>query len=226
MAFLSLNACIVAQETAPKKDLNTFDERLSYALGQITGQQLTSIDAEIDLSAFVQGLEDTLKNSAPLLTEEQAAEVIIELSRRVEWENIRRREALAEENLKASEVFLTANRENERIITTESGLQYEVLREGEGPRPGPTDEVSLHYRIFFIDGQEFDSSYRRDLPATYRLNQIIDGLVEGLQLMKVGSEYRLFIHPNLAHGIAGANNDLIGPNVALIYEVELLGISE
>lgn len=109
------------------------------------------------------------------------------------------------------------------VITLPSGLQYEVLHAGDGPKPGPTDIVSVHYKGALIDGREFDSSYRRGQPASFPLNRVIPGWTEGLQLMPVGSRYRLFIPPELAYGSHGAGG-AVPPNATLVFDVELLGI--
>ncbi len=126
-----------------------------------------------------------------------------------------------EENKAAGEAFLAENAKKPNIVTTASGLQYEVLTEGEGPSPSATTSVTVHYRGTTLDGKEFDSSYSRNEPATFPLNRVIAGWTEGLQLMNVGAKYRFFIPSELAYGQRGAGVD-IGPNATLIFEVELL----
>lgn len=126
-----------------------------------------------------------------------------------------------EENQAAGEAFLAENATKENIVTTASGLQYEILTEGEGPSPSATTSVTVHYKGTSLDGKEFDSSYSRNAPATFPLNRVIAGWTEGLQLMNVGAKYRFFIPSELAYGQRGAGAD-IGPNAALIFEVELL----
>jgi len=126
-----------------------------------------------------------------------------------------------EENKTAGETFLAENTKKENIVTTASGLQYEILAEGEGPSPSATTSVTVHYKGTTLDGKEFDSSYSRNAPATFPLNRVIAGWTEGLQLMNVGAKYRFFIPSELAYGQRGAGAD-IGPNAALIFEVELL----
>lgn len=125
--------------------------------------------------------------------------------------------------LNRGEAFLEQNSKKEGVVVTASGLQYLVLRKGEGRKPGPTDRVTVHYRGTLIDGTEFDSSHKRGQPATFGLNQVIRGWTEGLQLMRVGGKHRLFIPSNLAYGKRGAGN-LIGPDETLIFDVELLAI--
>ena len=126
-----------------------------------------------------------------------------------------------EENKAAGEAFLAENTTKENIVTTTSGLQYEILAEGEGPSPSATTSVTVHYKGTTLDGKEFDSSYSRNAPATFPLNRVIAGWTEGLQLMNAGAKYRFFIPSELAYGQRGAGAD-IGPNAALIFEVELL----
>jgi FKBP-type peptidyl-prolyl cis-trans isomerase len=126
-----------------------------------------------------------------------------------------------EENKIAGEKFLAENTKKDNIKTTSSGLQYEVLTKGEGKSPSASDTVTVHYKGTTLDGKEFDSSYSRNAPATFPLNRVIKGWTEGLQLMNVGAKYRFFIPSALAYGERGAGAD-IGPNAALIFEVELL----
>ncbi len=127
----------------------------------------------------------------------------------------------AQENKAAGEAFMAENASKENIITTASGLQYEVLAEGSGPNPTATSSVTVHYRGTSLDGEEFDSSFSRNQPISFPLNRVIPGWTEGLQLMNVGAKYRFFIPSELAYGERGAGGD-IGPNETLIFEVELL----
>lgn len=129
----------------------------------------------------------------------------------------------AEANQKAGEEFLEQNKTKEGVISLESGLQYLVLKEGEGPKPTATNRVTCHYHGTLIDGKIFDSSVQRGQPATFPLNQVIPGWTEGVQLMSLGSKYRFFIPSNLGYGNRQVGSD-IGPNSVLIFDVELLGI--
>lgn len=131
-------------------------------------------------------------------------------------------DAALEENLRLGTSFLEANKARDGVRTTSSGLQYEVLRSSDGPMPKAVDSVEVHYRGTFIDGTEFDSSYKRGEPARFPLDRVIRGWTEGLQLMSVGSKYRFFIPSQLAYGENGP--PAIGPGTTLIFEVELLGI--
>ncbi len=127
----------------------------------------------------------------------------------------------SEENKAAGAAFLTENAKKENIVTTASGLQYEILTQGEGPSPSATTSVTVHYRGTSLDGKEFDSSYSRNAPATFPLNRVIAGWTEGLQLMNVGAKYRFYIPSELAYGERGAGGS-IGPSETLIFDVELL----
>jgi len=130
----------------------------------------------------------------------------------------------AEANLKAGEAFLEENKSKEGVVTLPSGLQYLVLKEGEGPKPGASNRVTCHYHGTLIDGKIFDSSIQRGQPATFPLNQVIAGWTEGVQLMSLGSKYRFFIPAALGYGARQMGSD-IGPNSVLIFDVELLGIN-
>lgn len=132
--------------------------------------------------------------------------------------------ATPEENKAAGEAFLAANAQKPGIVTTASGLQYQVITEGTGATPGATSNVTVHYQGTTIDGKEFDSSYKRGAPASFPLNRVIAGWTEGLQLMKEGAKYRLFIPSKLGYGERGAGRD-IGPNSALIFDVELIKVN-
>lgn len=133
-------------------------------------------------------------------------------------------EKLAEQNRQQGAAFLKANADKEGVVSRPSGLQYKVLRRADGPKPSISDSVTVHYRGTLIDGSEFDSSYARDEPAVFAVNGVIRGWTEGLQLMSVGSEYRLFVPSYLGYGQAGAG-DKIGPDATLVFDVELLAIS-
>lgn len=134
------------------------------------------------------------------------------------------KEKLAEQNRQQGEAFLAANTGKDGVIVRPSGLQYKVLHEGNGAKPGIDDHVTVHYRGTLIDGSEFDSSYARGEPSTFALNGVIRGWTEGLQLMSVGSKYRLFVPSMLGYGQSG-KDDKIGPNATLIFDVELLAIN-
>jgi FKBP-type peptidyl-prolyl cis-trans isomerase FklB len=217
VAFL-LFVCLDASATEAKDrtELKTPAEKVSYALGLDIGASLKRFQSGLEFDALFQGIEDSLRGSKPLLTQQEAAEIKSAFFNKIQQE-------LAEKNLKEGQAFLAENKKKEGVITTASGLQYMVLKEGDGPKPEATDRVSVHYRGTLLDGTEFDSSFSRGRPATFQVQGVIAGWTEALQLMKVGSKYRLFIPSNLAYRERGAGQQ-IGPNAMLIFEVELLSI--
>jgi len=220
---LSLASC--GDSVAPKKQVTTFEEKYSYAIGQNVGSSLKQTSMPIDIAAFVQGVRDTLEGAKPLMTAEEAMTVMSEFSQKAREAEMQKREEQAAKNLTEGQAFLEANKAKAGITTTASGLQYEVLTQGTGPKPAASDRVSVHYRGSLIDGTEFDSSYTRGQPAQFALNAVIPGWGEALQLMPVGSKYKIYLPPDLAYGERGAGPQ-IGPNAALIFEVELLSIDK
>ncbi len=213
------------KEKPAKEELKSPAARLGYALGMYIGESLKTIRKELDLRLFLRGVEDTLEGKKPLLTQKEAGLVRQEFSMRMNKRRIAEKSKLAEKNQKEGEEFLAANKKKEGVVTTASGLQYVVLKEGDGPKPTTTDRVRVDYRGTLLDGTEFDSSYSRGKPAVFVVTGVIPGWTEALQLMKVGSKYKLFIPSNLAYGQRGAGPQ-IGPNATLIFEVELLGIEK
>ncbi len=210
--------------------LETFEERSSYAIGQDIGRSMVQSQANIDLESLVRGLSDALTEREPLLTDEEIAEVLREFSARMQLAQARmREEAMAQRdslmvrNGEEGARYLAENGARDGVVTTETGLQYEILVEGSGPRPTMTARVSVLYTGTLIDGTQFDSSERSGGPVTFGVSEVISGWTEALQLMNVGSKYRLVIPPQLAYGERGSGQ-LIGPNATLVFEVELLEI--
>jgi len=202
-------------------DLKTSTARLSYAVGMDVGGSLKEIAKMLDLNIFFRGLKDTLEGKKPLLADEQVEEIKQDFMKRLQAERTQKNKDVGDKNRKEGETFLAENKKKKGVVATDSGLQYEVLKEGDGPKPTPTDTVTVNYRGTLIDGTEFDSSFKRNEPATFKPGQVIPGWTETVQLMKVGSKYRVVIPSNLAYGERGAG-PAIGPNAVLIFEVELL----
>jgi FKBP-type peptidyl-prolyl cis-trans isomerase len=206
-----------------KPKLETDSAKLGYALGLDIGANLQRLNADVDLDAFFQGVKDTLQGEKLLLTPAEAEQIKQEFFKKMREEREQKMKELGEKNLQEGKAFLEANKEKSGVVTTASGLQYIVLRKGDGPKPAANDQVKVQYAGTLIDGTEFDSSYKRGEPATFRVNGVIRGWSEAIQLMNVGSKYRLFIPSDLGYGERGAG-DRIGPNATLIFEVELLNI--
>ncbi|HKJ18083.1 MAG TPA: FKBP-type peptidyl-prolyl cis-trans isomerase [Xanthomonadales bacterium] len=209
---------------ATAAELETQEQKLAYIIGMDIGNSLKQQGTDIDLQALFEAIEAIYNGEEPAMTAEEAAAVreayIAERRSEVEAQQAE----LAVKNAAAGDAFLLDNRNKEGVMVTESGLQYEVITEGDGPTPTATDRVRVHYRGTLLSGDEFDSSYSRGEPATFVLNQVIPGWTEGLQLMPVGSKYKFYIPGELAYGASGGRS--IEPNSTLIFEVELLGIEE
>jgi FKBP-type peptidyl-prolyl cis-trans isomerase len=212
-------AALVFCTSVSAQELETQKQKFSYTIGYQMGLSLQRPGMELDEDVMVQALRDALGGVEPKLDRNQMDAAIA--AQRQILEGQRQEQAAA--NLVRSEEFLKDNKERESVTETESGLQYEVMNEGDGALPTASDTVVVHYEGTLMDGSVFDSSYKRDNPATLPLNGVIEGWQEGLQLMKVGSKYKFYIPSDLAYGENGAG-DRIGPNEALVFEVELLEI--
>ena len=194
----------------------------SYALGVLIGQNnkqqmdMTPGASDINIDLLVAAMEKSLKGEDVKIPAEAASTIV-----RGYFEGISKKEG--QKNLEAGQAFLEANKAKEGVVTLESGLQYEILKEGTGTKPTADDKVKCHYHGTTIDGKVFDSSVERGEPAEFPVNGVIPGWVEALQLMPVGSKWKLYIPAELAYGERGAGAD-IAPNSALIFEVELLEI--
>jgi FKBP-type peptidyl-prolyl cis-trans isomerase FkpA len=225
-AVLLLAACSQQGKQASdhgKLTLDSDTKKSSYAIGMSIGHSLKDSGVDVDVDAFVAGARDEIEGNTPMLDQKAALEARLAFMQKEMAVKQVKEKKLGDANEKNSEAFLAANKDKPGVKTTASGLQYQVLKEGKGPKPKATDTVTVNYRGTMIDGTEFDSSYKRGEPSTFKLNQVIPGWTEGLQLMPVGSKYRLFLPPKLAYGEHGAGG-VIGPNQALIFDVELLKI--
>lgn len=209
---------------APIK-LETEAQKVSYVIGSQIGTSIKSDGIEIDLDAFVRGLTDARAGRELAMTQEEMQQAMQgfreQMMAKMEAE---RAEAGAKAGAEGAK-FLAENAEKPGVKTTESGLQYVVVEEGDGATPEASDVVRTHYRGTLIDGTEFDSSYARGEPAEFPVNGVIAGWTEALQLMQVGDKWKLFIPSDLAYGERGAGQD-IPPNAALIFDIELLEIVE
>jgi len=187
------------------------------------GRGLAHQQVDVDPVVLARGLRDSLSGAKPLLTDDQAQAALTQLQTTTRTKEEAAAQKAGEENMKEGQDFLAANKTKDGVVVLPSGLQYKILTPGTGPKPMATDTVVCNYRGTFIDGTEFDSSYKRNQPATFPVNGVIKGWTEALQLMPVGSKWQLFIPSDLAYGSRGAGG-VIGPNKTLVFEVELLSI--
>ncbi len=197
----------------------TLQEKISYIIGRDMAGNLKKQGIDVNADAFIKGMKEAIDGKPSSLSQEEIQQAMMQLQQ----EMGAKQGAAASENQKAGEAFLAENKTKEGIKTLPSGLQYEVLNEGSGKSPSASDKVTTHYHGTLIDGTTFDSSYERGQPATFPVNGVIAGWTEALQLMKEGAKWRLYIPSELAYGSQGAG-DVIGPNAALIFDVELISV--
>ncbi len=197
--------------------------KLSYAIGLDVGNSLKTLGSEIDRDTFMEALNAQLDGKTPRLDAAEAAKVKQSFFQKRAAKQVEERKTKAAANKVAGEKFLAENAKKDGVKVTASGLQYEVLKMGDGAKPVATDKVKVHYRGTLLDGTEFDSSYKRGQPISFPLNGVIKGWTEGVQLMPVGSKFKFYIPSDLAYGANGAGK-AIGPDSTLIFEVELLAI--
>jgi len=203
-------------------ELKTFTDSVSYSIGTDIGKNFKQQDIEINIDALSKGLADAFAESDLEITDVQSAQILNRFQQVMREKMQAKNDADATANAKKGEEFLAENKKKEGVKVTASGLQYKVIKKGNGPKPKLTDKVKVNYRGTLLDGTEFDSSYKRGKPAEFPLNGVIKGWTEGLQLMPVGSKYEFYIPADLAYGARGPQT--IGPNQTLIFEVELLEI--
>jgi FKBP-type peptidyl-prolyl cis-trans isomerase len=210
---------------ADAKPVEPLDKnKISTMVGMDIGRGLVQIKDDIDIKAVETALEQTLKGEKTSLTQEEAVQVRQQYMQQMQAKRVAEQKAESDKNKTDGAKFLAENKSKPGVKTTASGLQYLVEKEGTGPKPKETDTVKVNYLGTKIDGEKFDSSYDRGEPATFPLNGVIKGWTEGLQLMPVGSKYKLFLPSELAYGENGPPK--IGPNAALVFEVELLSIEK
>jgi FKBP-type peptidyl-prolyl cis-trans isomerase len=195
-------------------------QKASYSIGREIGASFAPTQEFFDLDALIRGIEDALADADMAIPMDSLLVARARVGETVQESSMAAQQQLIETNGATGEAFLAENATKEGIIVTESGLQYEVLTQGDGPQPTAESRVRVHYRGTLIDGTEFDSSYARDEPTEFGVNGVIPGFGEGLQLMAAGSHYRFFIPANIAYGLQAAGS-VIGPNSTLIFEVEL-----
>ncbi len=216
--LFAVSGITTAQDDAKWSESQTF----SYILGTQIGTYSKKNEMEVDVELFSRGLDDMIKGGELALTESDINIFMASQQKKKQKKAKAAMKAIGDVNAKNGQAFLDANKEKDGVKVTDSGLQYKVITEGNGARPVETDKVKVHYSGTLIDGTEFDSSYKRNQPAEFRLNQVIKGWTEGLQLMSIGSKYEFYIPSGLAYGPNGPES--IGPNQTLIFTVELLDI--
>lgn len=209
-----------APPSAVDLDFNNESVRINYSLGYQIGGDFKRQGVAMDADAVVQGIADALADAEPKMPAADMRQTLMDLKRKVVAEQRKRSVERELDMLAAGEAFMKENAGKEGVQTTASGLQYEILEPGAGKRPGPQDQVTVHYRGTLIDGKEFDSSHKRGEPASFRLDGVIKGWSEGLQLMQEGGKARFVIPPTLAYGDRGP----LGHRT-LIFDVELLAVA-
>jgi len=205
--------------------LKTDKEKLSYAIGMNIGASMKKDTLDIDPTVLTRGIKDALTGAKTSMTEEQARTIVNAFRTEMVKKQQAEAQKAGEANKQAGEKFLAENKTKEGVVALPSGLQYKVIKQGDGPKPAASDTVVTNYRGTLIDGKEFDSSYKRGQPATFPVGQVIKGWTEALQLMPVGSKWQLFIPATLAYGDRSPGGD-IGPNSTLIFDIELLSIEQ
>jgi len=193
--------------------------KVGYVVGADVGRSLAPIQAQFDMPAFLMGIRSALEGTPPLVSDAEATALREALKARLQGEA----SAAVGRNLAEGNAFLARNKTESGVVTTPSGLQYRVLRQGAGPRPLPTSRVRVQYQGTLLDGKVFDSSYQRGQPAEFALDQVIPGWTEGVALMPVGAKYRFWVPSGLAYGAKGSPGS-IPPNSTLIFDVELLQV--
>ena len=204
--------------------LKTQKEKASYAIGMNIGKSMHKDSVNVDPAILLRGLKDGLNGTKPLLTDDEARAAMTTLQTELRKKQEEKMQVQGDANKKAGDAFLAENKTKDGVVTLPSGLEYKILKEGTGPKPTAADSVVCNYKGTLLDNTEFDSSYKRGQPATFPVSGVIKGWTEALQLMPVGSKWELFIPSELGYGARGGPGGAIGPNAALVFEVELISI--
>ncbi len=210
---------------AESKLLKNEKDRISYSIGLSIGSNFKQQSIDVTLDPLMAGIKDALLDRKPMMTDQEIKETMDAFRKQMTTRMKQKKESQAAGNLADGEQFLRKNGKKAGVITTASGLQYEIIKKGTGLKPALTDTVVTHYTGTLLNGKVFDSSHKRKSPATFPVNGVIKGWTEALQLMETGSKWKLFIPPGLAYGERGAGN-VIGPNATLVFEIELLEIKQ
>ncbi len=221
----TLSLGLVACSNESEAPLETLQQKASYSYGVDVASRLKQQGIELDVYALNRGIADSYTGAALALSDEDRLKAKTSFQAELRDSLVKKQTSDAVKNKTDGEAFLAENGKKPDVITTASGLQYKILTTGDGKQPKDTDTVTTHYKGTLIDGREFDSSYKRDKPASFPVKGVIKGWTEALQLMHVGDKWQLYIPSNLAYG-ASKRSELIGANSTLIFELELLGIKE
>ena len=205
------------------KGLDTLEQKASYSFGVDFAKRLKQQGIDLDISALNHGIKDQASGNKLAFEEGEMTQFKAEYTQQLRTKLMQEQQQLSAKNLEAGKQFLTQNAKKEGVVTTASGLQYKVVKSGNGETPQADDTVTTNYRGTLIDGREFDSSYSRGQPASFPVKGVIKGWTEALQLMKVGDKWELYIPSELAYG-AAQRSELIQPNSTLVFELELLSI--
>lgn len=223
--WIFLVASLVATGAAAETALKTDKEKLSYSLGAQIGQDIKRNEVDIDVDMFSRAMREAISGAKAAMTDEEIRNTMQTFQQTMREKAMVKMQEMGNKNKKASDEFLAANKTKEGVKTLPSGVQYQVIATGKGKKPTPTDQVVAHYTGTLIDGTEFDSSVKRGEPATFPLNGVIKGWQEVLPLMSVGSKWKIYVPPELGYGPRGAGQQ-IGPNQALIFDIELLDVKK
>ena len=204
------------------QDIESDKGKLSYAVGWDIGEDIQRRGAEFDVETIIAAIRDSAAGKDPQVPAEEMVAMLTELQQKVRQEQAEAFQKLADDNQKAADEFLDTNKSKNGIVVLPSGVQYRIIEEGEGARPGMEDTVKVHYRGSKINGHEFDSSFARGVPEEFPVNTVLRGWQEVLPLMKTGATWQIFVPPELAFGARG--NPPVGPNEALMFDLKLVEI--
>lgn len=224
ICLISIISLCSASWAAEQLAIGNQQDKDSYSLGYTFGMNLKKQGIDLNTDVLLRAIRDAVEQKQPVVSMDEIRETVYRLEEKMRISQEKRAKESASKNLQEGNAFLEKNKEKQGVKTLPDGLQYKVLVEGDGPSPKPTDFVSVNYKGSLVDGTLFDSSYTRGEPVNPRVDGVIKGWSEALQLMKPGSKWEIFVPPNLAYGARGFNR--IPPNSTLIFEIELLSIGK
>lgn len=222
---LTLLFCGLSLAAVPNQSFDTQTQKESYSIGYQVGLSMMTDEIVVDFASLTQGLQDAISGKTPPLSNKEMKSLIVDLKTKARESQMRKHQETLVKNAQESENFLLKNGHKDGVKTTPSGLQYQILKEGDSPSPTLENYVKVHYRGTFIDGTEFDSSLAKGDPQIFKIDGVIKGWKEALQMMRVGSKWRIYVPPNLAYGKGGLGGMIPG-NKLLIFEMELISIEE